>query len=89
MNPTQTIIIKDRNNTAYLLANDFNCHFVSSSDGGLDAEFALTPELEKACKDYIDNNGVAVQSFVAACKYIGDRIRLHRLYSGRNNPNGE
>lgn len=82
MPPTKTLTIKDRNNTAYLLANGFTCNFVSRPDGGLDAEFAWTLDLEIACKDYMGNRGVPVQSFVAACRYIGDRIREHRLHSG-------
>lgn len=84
MNPTQTrtLTIKDRNNTAYLLANGFTCDFVPRPDGGLDAEFIWTLELETACQEYMGNRGVPVQSFVAACKYIGDRIRDHRNRQG-------
>lgn len=77
-----TTTIKDRNQIAYLLANGFTCDFVPRPDGGLDACFAWTPELEIACKDYMGNRGVPVQSFVAACRFIGDRIRDHRNAGG-------
>ncbi len=79
---TQTLTIKDRNLTAYLLANGFTCDFVPRSDNGLDAEFLWSIELEKGCKDYMANRAVPVQNFVAACKYIGDRIRDHRQRQG-------
>lgn len=82
MTQTQTLTIKDRNKAAYLLANGFPCDFLPRSDGGLDAEFLWTTELEISCKDYMSNGGVPVQSFVAACKYIGDRIRDHRQRRG-------
>lgn len=80
---TKKIIIRDRNNIAYLLVNGHNCEFVSNSNGGLDAEFVLTPELEISNLDYMGNRGVPVQSFVAACKYLGDRIREYRQRGGR------
>lgn len=84
---TQTLTIKDRNLIAYLLVNGFTCDFVPRSDNGLDAEFAWSPELENACKDYMSNRGVPVQSFVAACKHIADRIRDHRQRQGVRNGN--
>jgi hypothetical protein len=83
MQQTKTLTIKDRNNAAYLLANGFTCDFVPRPDGGLDAEFQWTPDLDIACRDYMSNRGVPVQSFVAACKFIGDRIRDHRNKGGR------
>lgn len=72
---TKTMIIRDRNNTAYLLANGFTCEFIESPHGWIDAEFDWTPELEISNLDYMGNRGVPVQSFVAACKFITDRIR--------------
>ena len=73
------IIIRDRNNVAYLLANGFECEFIANaSSGGIEAQFHLTPEIEISNKEYMSNRGVPVQSFVAACRYISDRIRDHR-----------
>lgn len=82
-----TLTIQDRNNIAYLLANGFTCDFVPRADGGLDAEFVWSAELDNACKEYMSNRGVPVQSFVAACKHIADRIRDHRQRQGVNHGN--
>lgn len=79
---TKSIIIRDRNNIAYLLANGFKCEFVPNIYNGLDAQFTETAELEISNRDYMSNRGVPVQSFVAACKFIGDRIREHRNQGG-------
>lgn len=72
------IIIRDRNNIAYLLANGFECDFIENASGGIEAQFHLTPEIETSNKDYMSNRGVPVQSFVAACRYVSDRIRDYR-----------
>lgn len=78
-----TITIKDRNCTAYLLANGFTCKFVPRSDGAtVDAEFEWSEELDRAKTDYISNRGVPVQSFIAACRYIGEQIKMHRQRQG-------
>lgn len=79
---TKNIIIRDRNNIAYLLANGFICDFIPNSNNGLDAIFSATPDLDISNRDYMSNRGVPVQSFVAACKFIGDRIRDHRNQGG-------
>lgn len=75
---TKKMIIRDRNNSAYLLANGFTCDFVPRPDGGLDCEFIWNIDLDTALQDYMSNRGVPVQSFVTACRYIADRIREHR-----------
>lgn len=74
--------IRDRNCIAYLLANGFNCDFIPRPDGGLDAEFKWSASLDVACTDYMGNKGVPVQSFVAACRHIGELIRDHRQHQG-------
>jgi hypothetical protein len=71
-------IIKDRNLIAYLLATGFTCDFVPRPEGGLDAEFPWSVELENGCKDYLSNKAIPVQSFVAASKHVSDRIRDHK-----------
>jgi hypothetical protein len=83
MTPTITKTIKDRNCIAYLLANGFTCDFASRPGTfELDAQFQWTNELDRACMDYSGNKGVPVQSFVAACRFIGEQIKLHRQSSG-------
>ena len=82
MTPTETLTVKDRNLIAYLLVNGIACDFVPRSDGGLDAEFPWSIALENGCKYYMGNRGVPVQSFVAACQHIADRIRDHRQRQG-------
>jgi len=82
MTPTITKTIKDRNLMAYLLANGFICDFVPRPGGtDLDAEFQWSDELDRACMDYMGNRGVPVQSFVAACRHIGEEIKRFRQRS--------
>lgn len=79
-----TITIKDRNCTAYLLSNGFQCTFAERPDGTtVDAEFEWSEELDRAKIDYISNRGVPVQSFIAACRHIGDQIKRHQQKRGR------
>lgn len=74
-----TITIKDRNCTAYLLSNGFQCTFAERPDGTtVDAEFEWSEELNRARQDYVGNRGVPVQSFIAACRHIGDQIKRHQ-----------
>ncbi len=79
-----TTTIKDRNLTAYLLTNGFTPKFVPRADGTtLDAEFVWSEDLDRARTDYISNRGVPVQSFVAACRHIGDQIKRYQQNGGR------
>lgn len=83
MTQTITKTIKDRNLTAYLLANGFTCRFTPRlGTNDLDADFAWTDDLDRCCLDYVGNRGVPVQSFVAACRFIGEQIKVHRQLTG-------
>jgi hypothetical protein len=83
MTPTKTTTIKDRNNIAYLLANGFICTWAGRQGGNeIDAVFTWTDELDRACMEYAGNRAVPVQSFVAACRLIGDQIKAHRAAGG-------
>lgn len=74
-----TITIKDRNCTAYLLTQGFTPVFVPRPDGTtVDAEFEWSEDLDRAKTDYISNRGVPVQSFIAACRHIGEQIKRHQ-----------
>lgn len=84
MSNNLTLTIKDRNCTAYLLANGFTCKFVPREDGStLDAEFVWSEDLDRARQDYAGNRGIPVQSFIAACRHIGDLIKQHNQRRGR------
>ncbi|QEM67295.1 hypothetical protein FO488_03425 [Geobacter sp. FeAm09] len=76
---TMTKTIKDRNLVAYLLANGFTCTFAPRpGTSELDAVFPWSEALDHSCMDYTGNRGVPVQSFVAACRFIGEKIKAHR-----------
>jgi hypothetical protein len=72
------ISIRDRNHAAYLLTLGFQCEFVPQKNGSIEAEFEHTSELEAATQAYMANNPVPVGSFVAASRYISDRINQCR-----------
>ncbi|MGE3550884.1 MAG: DUF5659 domain-containing protein [Geobacter sp.] len=77
MPPTLTMTIRDRNLTAFLLANGFTCRHVPRDDGSaVDAEFQWSEELDQARQAYLSNRPVPVQSFIAACRHLGDQIKL-------------
>lgn len=80
--PTQTLTIRDRNLIAFLLVAGLQADFIPRSDNGLDADFQLSPELDNACKAYMSNCSIPVQSFISACRLISDRIRDHRNRQG-------
>ena len=83
MPPTITKTIKDRNLAAYLLANGFACDFVHRPHSEeLDAEFLWDEDADRSCQEYLSNHCVPVQSFIAACRYIGQRIKEHRQRIG-------
>ncbi len=75
------ISIRDRNHAAYLLTQGFDCEFAQQAGGVITCEFARTDEIESATKGYMANQAVPVQSFVAASRYISDRINACRKVS--------
>jgi hypothetical protein len=67
--------IRDRNHAAYLLTLGFTCEFRQQAGGVITAEFEHSEALDRATRSYMSNQDVPVQTFVAASRYISDRIR--------------
>lgn len=70
----QTTIIRDRNHASFLVAHGIPCEFLVDTDGIVVAEFEVSPELFEATNAYLHNTPIPVQSFVSACRFVGDRI---------------
>jgi hypothetical protein len=78
-----TITIKDRNCSAFLMVNGFTPVFIARADNStVDAEFEWSEDLDRTKMDYISNRGVPVQSFIAACRHIGEEIKRHHQRRG-------
>jgi hypothetical protein len=83
MNTTLTRTVRDRNLIAFLIARGFTCDFTPrNGTEELDARFPVSCALERACQEYAGNHPIPVQSFVAACRIIGEQIRAHRQRRG-------
>ena len=78
------IQVRERNKICFLIALTFPCTFIPRADGGLDGEFELTTELEKAMLGYHQNRLIPVQDFIAASRYVSDAIHDHRQRQGVN-----
>lgn len=77
------IAVRERNQIVAFIAWGFSCTFTPRTDGGLDGEFELTPELEKAILGYHQNAPVPVQNFISASRYVSDAIHEHRKQGGK------
>jgi hypothetical protein len=69
-----TTIIRDRNHASFCVAYGLSPEFLLDTDGIVVAEFQVSPELFEATNAYLHNSPIPVQSFVSACRYVGDRI---------------
>jgi len=83
----QTTIVRDRNHASFLVANGLQCDFLIDTDDLVVAEFEVSPELFEATNAYLHNSPIPVQSFVSACRYVGDQIRDRKRNQGGRHGN--
>jgi hypothetical protein len=86
MTPTKTqhfIQVRERNRIVFYVALAFPVTWIPRPDGGLDGEFELTTELERATLAFHQNGLIPVQNFISASRYVSDAIHSHRQLSGR------
>ncbi|MFA6497882.1 MAG: hypothetical protein WC256_10270 [Desulfurivibrionaceae bacterium] len=74
----EQISIRDRNHAAYLVTLGFQGDFVPQAGGIIEAVFEYSPELESATRSFMANAPIPVQSFVAASRFVSDRINQTR-----------